>query len=499
MRYIQGFLVITGFFLAGVVSAQVEVTEIMYDLDGSDSGREWVEIYNNGSMPVDLSEWRFVEADTNHKLSVVSGDGTLEAGGFALIIDDTNPGFTGDVFKSSFSLSNTGEKIGLRDEALNDVDMLTYATDIGAAGNGDSLQKIDGVWKASVPTPGVQNVFSGTSPSVSASSKTSTAKISQSTSQTTSMSPQSGGPSAAAPKPQISAYAGDREQVSIVGAQMAFEASARGSGGEDLSLAHYTWTFGDGTSGEGKKIEHTYQYAGDYAVVLDVTSGMYTATDKIKVTVVPADIRVLKIGTPQNFFVEISNDTEYEVNLSGWKLKAGTAMFAFPKDTFIFPKKSITIGPSVTGFVYSTDVSLLYPSGAAVSVYGNGGGEEVASLQNRNFSSRGGVVLAEAGGVKPSASLVKSIIKTADAAVLQGSQSSSTDGLIKGNVAQMANVKNAAPTKDTGDGLFWGLMGVGLLVLIAIYAVLDRKTEPQSLGVKSEADLYKIIEIEDEG
>ncbi|MEI7709567.1 MAG: lamin tail domain-containing protein, partial [bacterium] len=92
--------------------ASLEINEIMYDLKtGSDEGREWVEIYNNGDVAVDVSKFRFFEGDTNHKIKLVQGDPSLVPKGYSVIavdpvkfkLDFSN--FAGNLFDSSFSLS----------------------------------------------------------------------------------------------------------------------------------------------------------------------------------------------------------------------------------------------------------------------------------------------------------------------------------------------------------------------------------------------------------
>src|SRR4051812_27298350 len=94
--------------------AQVVINEVMYDLPGTDTGREWIEVYNGGSSSVDLSGWKLFEASTTHALTNVSGGTTLSAGGYAIIADDASkflidwPSFAGTLFDSVFSLSNTG-------------------------------------------------------------------------------------------------------------------------------------------------------------------------------------------------------------------------------------------------------------------------------------------------------------------------------------------------------------------------------------------------------
>lgn len=150
------------------VFANLEINEIMYDLKtGSDDEREWVEVYNNSNTPVDFSTFRFAEGKinslTNHKLKLVQGDANIPAQGYALIVDDPIkfkadwPNFSGIVFDSSFSLNNDGETLALKDKDLNIIDQYTYSSNTGGAGDGNSLQKIAGVWQGAKPTPGEEN------------------------------------------------------------------------------------------------------------------------------------------------------------------------------------------------------------------------------------------------------------------------------------------------------------------------------------------------------
>src|SRR3989344_6805654 len=108
------------FFSALPVYASVVITEVMYDLEGADTGREWVKIQNDG-VAVDLTGWKFFEGGGNHGLTLVQGDISLPQNGFAVIADNAEkflldwPGFSGTLFDSVFSLSNTGETLILRD------------------------------------------------------------------------------------------------------------------------------------------------------------------------------------------------------------------------------------------------------------------------------------------------------------------------------------------------------------------------------------------------
>jgi hypothetical protein len=149
------------FALPGIAFASVQITEIMYDLPGGDSGREWIEITNTGSQPIDISHYRLGEGTTNHLLVVVSGSTTLPAGSSAIIADDPAmfktdwPAFSGTLFNSTFSLSNTGENLSIKNAVSVSEDSVSYASGMGAAGDGGSLQRSGATFMPALPTPGM--------------------------------------------------------------------------------------------------------------------------------------------------------------------------------------------------------------------------------------------------------------------------------------------------------------------------------------------------------
>lgn len=141
------------------VQAQVVITEIMFDLaEGSDSGREWIEVYASGA--VDLTKFRLVENGSNHVIKATNG-ASLPAGAYAVIADNPvkfaadHPGYAGFLFDSAFSLNNEGESITIADHVGNALDAVVY-TNASANGTGDSLQRNPGgnQFDAGIPTPG---------------------------------------------------------------------------------------------------------------------------------------------------------------------------------------------------------------------------------------------------------------------------------------------------------------------------------------------------------
>lgn len=134
----------------------------MYDLDGNDMGREWIEIKNEDEIPVLLDGWKFFEQDTYHNINHVYGSKEINPGGYAVIADkpeiflNENRDFKGSIFDSSFSLSNEGELLALYAGDIL-VDSHSYQSTQGGSGNGNSLQLYEGEWGEGFPSPGHEN------------------------------------------------------------------------------------------------------------------------------------------------------------------------------------------------------------------------------------------------------------------------------------------------------------------------------------------------------
>lgn len=145
--------------MPGAAFASVQITEIMYDLEGSDGGFEWIEITNTGTAPVDVGTWRLVEANTNHKLTLSKGAGSTLLPGASAVIADKTENFlshwsdAGLIFDSAFSLSNTGESLALKNGG-DVVDQISYTEELGAKGDGGSLHRRGNTFVAGMPNPG---------------------------------------------------------------------------------------------------------------------------------------------------------------------------------------------------------------------------------------------------------------------------------------------------------------------------------------------------------
>lgn len=71
---------------------QVLITEIMYNASGTDTGFEWVEIYNAGSTTVDVTGWKLSDEDDNN-INWSQMTGTLAAGEVGIITQSSEVDF----------------------------------------------------------------------------------------------------------------------------------------------------------------------------------------------------------------------------------------------------------------------------------------------------------------------------------------------------------------------------------------------------------------------
>ncbi|MFC1757079.1 lamin tail domain-containing protein [Patescibacteria group bacterium] len=391
-----GYFIFLSVLFPQIVFAGVVISEIMYDVEGTDSGREWIEIFNDSNEDLDLSGWKLYENETNHKINLVEEAGSLiiSANSYAVIVDNPDkflidwPSFSGLVLDSAFSLKNTGEELTIRNADLSDMDSVFYDVEVGGSGDGNSLQKINGLWEARLPTPGVQNAgFEEPEEELGQQDESSSMGVPE-----TYIPPEQ--------RPKITAHAG-KDKTMIAGATGAFIGEAFGLNNEPLENPRYLWNFGDGTLKDGKNVGHFYKYIGEYKVILDVSSGGFSSVDSLVVKVVPNEIFISEIKTGIDSFLELENRSRNETNISGWQIKYNNQKFTFSKNSFIRPFGFLVIPISSSG-IFLQDVgglvNLLYPNGVSADSFSYQG----VLLEKQSFSraEEGSILTKETPGIK---------------------------------------------------------------------------------------------------
>ncbi len=474
--------------IPSVVYAGVVFTEIMYDFPGTEGSGEhdWVEISNSGPQPVDLTTYKFFEANTNHGLKLERGDAVLQPGSFAVISNSTPtfladwPNFSGALFDSSFNLNSSGEPLKLCSNSCSaegsvTEDSFTYAPVDSATNNGNSIQKnSSGNWIAALPAPGMATLV--------LDSQT------QNTNQFSSPEPlsapaQSSGGSNWPVEPQVFADAG-KDKIVVVGAGVIFEGKAYGLKKEPLENARFLWSFGDGAMKEGKIVEHAYRYPGDYLVVLDVGSGYFSGSDQLKVKAENSPISISRVTDGKDYFVELYNSSNSNIDLGGWWLaldlpaatgtaQAGNKNFEIPKNTFVMGGKRLIFPNEVTGLLVGEGSvpELRYPNGTLAHRFGET--KAVAKLvQSENTSTR--------KSVEPSVLVPKNETPTAPLEVNQEEEE---------NMATPA-----LAVKDTGLNYIWllGVLGVSAVALVGVF--FTRRLERPEDNLEKIAREIEIIE-----
>lgn len=355
-----------------IASAQIEITEIMYDPPGSDTGREWVEVFNSSNELVTIiggstkASWRLVEESSSGSISRRTfsfADGgssiSVPARSFAVIANDPgeflsdHPDFTGILMTAKISLTNAeGKRLVLTDESGRERSVaVTYLSLPEASNTGASLQlQSDGSWIPGLPTPGEENTnvrfeLPEKETKTASSSKDEFSNLDSSWPFTDEV---------------IYVKAGENKRV-FVGEEVRFNGEARLKNKEEPKRVRYSWAFGDGRGDDGRDVTYVYKKPGVYSVVLTVESEGKTFKDRVKIQVLETE--VIKLGEVSSGFVEVINSTEHEVELSNWEIDSGDKQMKLATGTHILPKSSMFV-PFEKGV--SSAVRLLDGQGRAV-------------------------------------------------------------------------------------------------------------------------------------
>ncbi len=357
-------------FVPVAARADVVISEIMYNPDGSDTGREWVELFNAGTSEVVLiagsgkGSWRIVDS-SNHTFTDPSGGVgrgplSIPPGGYLVVSSDPDTfiaeyGGSYPVIKSSISLNNTSGTVSVIDGAGETLDSAAFSKDMGGYDDGLSLQKKGASWLSASPTPGAATV------ATESESVTSGAGVEEGESET-GVSGASGGSAPKPPVPQLYASAGS-DRKTVVGADVRFAGQAFDKNKKEIEDVYFSWNFGDGVGAEGKEATHRFEYPGRYVVVLSVQKFERLASDTMIVTVAEPQFSLSRL---EDGSVVLENRSPNEADVSGWKLTDGVFAFVFPPNSRVLPGASVRLSPKTLRAPASAQVYLAYPDGSRV-------------------------------------------------------------------------------------------------------------------------------------
>jgi P pilus assembly chaperone PapD len=357
------------------VLADVRISEIMYDLEGSDSGYEWIEIHNTGTDTVNIESWYFRENEVNHGLTA-QGATELAAGERMLVVQNVQQfqdkyGTNLNLLKSSFSLSNTGEELALADENREVVFSYTYNSETGAAGDGNSLQYLGTTWAAGEPSPGEANNHNAVNPGDDNEEENSSTddgqggstKVNKSDQVITEREEDTESYDAYINFPKyLSVHNPVRFRIGVFHNYDGKRIHKKGG--------RYYVNFGDGKSLYSKEridTEHRYQIPGDYLVQLSYYSSEHEYRADMDPDVVyekvirihDSDIEIQ--GHDGYGGLTIANTGPHNIDMSHWKLNYPNDAYTFPKNTILLAKQQLNLSHADLGVVvHSANVHDFY-------------------------------------------------------------------------------------------------------------------------------------------
>lgn len=123
----------------GASSSTLLISEVLYDALGTEPDEEWIELYNNASAPIELTDWTISD---NLSTDVISPTVTIPVGGCIVIAASEDfymsyPDFTGAIVfvadgRIGNGLGNTGDRLMLKDDEGTVIDQMSYGTDTTA-------------------------------------------------------------------------------------------------------------------------------------------------------------------------------------------------------------------------------------------------------------------------------------------------------------------------------------------------------------------------------
>jgi hypothetical protein len=306
---------------------------------------EWIELYNDGASGVVLDGWTLSD---NVSLTIPLV-GTIEAGAYALLErtdDETVPGIPAFQIYTG-ALANGGQTLTLyRTDASIEDQVAGGANWENIGGDNttkNTAQRTSGGWVTATPTPGSANEIIAT-PSDSES------ETNQTSVPATQTGSGGGGTSArrATIKSAVAQPAVDPVLTLSVGAprivyvheNVPFEVTPTGIGKTLINSLRYTWNFGDTYTTTSKDTAHTFEYPGEYIVVVGAEYAKQKAVARHEITVLPVSFSLARSSTGD---ILLHNNAKYEVDIGGYSLTGDTSLI-FPKFTILKPNATLTIG-----------------------------------------------------------------------------------------------------------------------------------------------------------
>jgi hypothetical protein len=369
MKFFKKVFIIILFIFSFQKSFALIISEIQFDPSvTSDTEGEWIEVFNESENDINIQNFYFNDGSSDKKVLQAESLYILYAKEYAIIarnIDgfkkDISPKtFSGKIFTVSgntFGLSNSGEKISIKDSSLKVVDEVDFNPSQTGSGSGKTEQKVAGSWGAGDPTPGYENKIEIKS------------EENESTENPNLYKPNYYTKSSWPTSEKVYIQAGENT-ITLPEKKIFFLPKIIDSNKSPLTCDSYNWSFGDGQNSLEKEPFHSYFFVGEYTVFLECKIKNSTIKDYFFVKVIEPEISLSVTASDLGIILELKNNTEDIIDLGSLYIKDEETknVFILPKNFSILQGRSIKLDPSLTKFSTSSNSFVLYlSSGRKVS------------------------------------------------------------------------------------------------------------------------------------
>ncbi len=380
----------------------VRINEIAWMGTKTSANAEWIELFNIGDTKIPLNGWTLKAKDGSPNIHFSSKDAISPHGYF--LLERTRNGAVSGVTADKIytgSLKNSGEALVLTNNASTTIDTVIGGKNWCAIGGNNSTkqtaQRTASGWITATGTPRAINVAIGVMPScatvqnpgagsagagVGTTTATNTATTTVTAATTTviqtSATSNSGhdGPPEFEPVPAVFISIGKDMDI-VAGADVRFSAEVTDKSGKQYSSAVVYWAFGDGSKATGTSVFKNYRAPGTYAVVANAVQGLGSGEDDLTVTVRNVHVSIPSVSARG---ITVQNNTPYRLDMSLWRLRAGTTTFALPLHTVILPNTAVLFPKDITKLSVTNNTVLLYPNGKEVARYAFGSSAKRVAL-----------------------------------------------------------------------------------------------------------------------
>lgn len=354
------------------VSNALQITEIMYDLPGSDASREWFEVYNESNKEEDLSKYKFyyegecklknINKDSGNNILKQGDYGVVVIGNDATLFKTDNPDFSGNLFFTGYSAGSSGilrnststslsvkdeRNVGLCDPQVKyKYDFIGDSKSLGESFNIIYLNSTStevSIVDSYVPTPGKQS-----------------SKIKQSSTNIETVDEKADTIIYRSSYNPRAYTVGDiklevpKQVFGVAGGYTFFPARVINSKG-DILKSDVIWSMGDGVELATSSPEYVYKNPGNYTAIIEaLTSDRVYGIERVSVNVQNPDIIISEYKISDSFentgYIKIRNNNNEEINIGNFVLGCGWERFKISKHLILKPKEEYYFYNNILNF-----------------------------------------------------------------------------------------------------------------------------------------------------